>query len=170
MAGVMRPRFRRTSAVAPEAAFAALREAVADPGCRFRARFAEMHGHAEFRVARSERHFWSPTLGLEIRADDAGTTTVHGLFGPHPALWTFFMFLHFGAATLATLGLVLAWSQWSLDESSWGLWALPGAVILSGGAYVASLFGQRLAHDHMDAMLAFIDRAVPENDPGGVTP
>lgn len=169
MARSMRPRFRRTARVPPEAAFVALREAVADPECRFRARFAELHGHAEFRVARPERHFWSPTLGLEIRGEGAGST-VHGLFGPHPAVWTFFMFLHFAAGTLATLGLVLAWSQWSLDESPWGLWSVPLAAALSGGAYVASLFGQRLAHDQMDAMLAFLDEQVPAGDPGETAP
>lgn len=150
--------------VAPEAAFVALRAAVADPDCPFRARFADLHGHAELRVAESERHFWSPTLGLEIRADDAGTTTVHGLFGPHPTVWTFFVFLHFAAATCATLGLVLAWSQWSLGESAWGLWSVPLAALLSGGAYAASHVGQRLAHDQMDAMLTFVDHELLERN------
>jgi hypothetical protein len=157
----MRPRFRRRTAVAPEEAFRRIREAVADPACPFRARFAENHGHAELRVQERLRHFWSPTLSLEIRPDD-DATTLHGLFGPHPAVWTFFMFVHFAAVTGALLGLALAWSQWSLDESAWGLWSLPAAGIASGAAYAASLFGQRLARDEMASMLALVDRVAPE--------
>lgn len=158
----MRPRFRRIAGVAPDEAFRRLRAAVAEEGCPFRARFAENHGHAELRVARTARHFWSPTLGLEIRGDDRGTTVLHGLFGPHPAVWTFFMFVHFAAATGALIGLALAWSQWTLGEPVWGLWTVPAAAFASGGAYAASLFGQRLATVEMAAMLALLDRVAPE--------
>lgn len=161
----MRPRFRRQIAIAPDDAFRRLREAVADEACPFRARFAENHGHAELRVGMPHRHFWSPTLSLEIRAGDDGATTVHGLFGPHPAVWTFFMFVHFAAVTGALIGLALAWSQWSLDEPAWGLWSIPAAAIASGTAYGASLFGQRLARDEMTSMLTLLDRVAPDTGP-----
>ena len=107
-------------------------------------------------------YFWSPTLSLEIRTGEDGATALHGLFGPHPAVWTFFMFVHFASVTGALIGVALAWSQWSLDETAWGVWSLPAAGIASGAAYAASLFGQRLARDEMASMLALVDRVAPE--------
>jgi len=147
--------------MAPAEAFAALRAGLSADGGPLRARFAELQGHAELRVEGRERHFWSPTLGLEIRPREGGAV-LHGLFGPHPAVWTFFMFVHFLAATGALIGLTLAWSQHSLGEAPWGLLSAPLAAAASGSAYGASLVGQRLARAQMDAMLSFLDRTLPE--------
>jgi hypothetical protein len=54
---------------------------------------------------------------LEILAEDPSGARVYGLFGPNPTLWTFFMFLHFGVATVFLIFGVWAYSSMSLDRS-----------------------------------------------------
>lgn len=64
----------------------------------------------------AERHFWSPQLQLEILDEEEGGCKVYGLFGPNPTLWTFFMFLHFGVATLFIILGIWAYSSASLGK------------------------------------------------------
>jgi hypothetical protein len=61
-------------------------------------------------------HFWSPQLHLEIIAVDEKNSTLFGIFGPNPTLWTFFMFLHFGVATIFIILGVWAYSSASLGR------------------------------------------------------
>lgn len=61
-------------------------------------------------------HFWSPQLHLEIIEKDQDNCEVHGLFGPSPTLWTFFMFIHFGVATFFIILGIWAYSNNSLDR------------------------------------------------------
>lgn len=60
-----------------------------------------MDNHVFIKFITEEQHFWSPQLHLEIVKDEPlKTSKIYGLFGPNPTLWTFFMFLHFGVATV----------------------------------------------------------------------
>ncbi|MFZ9004848.1 MAG: GTP-binding protein [Robiginitalea sp.] len=63
-----------------------------------------------------EQHFWSPQLQLEILDEEQGACRVYGLYGPNPTLWSFFMFLHFGVATLFIILGIWAYSSASLDR------------------------------------------------------
>ncbi|PKP26857.1 MAG: hypothetical protein CVU03_01445 [Bacteroidetes bacterium HGW-Bacteroidetes-2] len=82
----------------------------------------------EFHITTSEEHIWlhisrqnkkyySPHLHLELEKINDNSTKVKGLFGPDPALWSFFMFLHFGVAGLFLLSGIIAYSNWSLGNS-----------------------------------------------------
>ena len=57
---------------------------------------------------KEKQHFWSPQLHLEINKVDDNSSTLHGLFGPNPTVWTLFMFLHFLVA-----GIFIAFAIWS---------------------------------------------------------
>lgn len=72
--------------------------------------------HIYIRFNKAETTFWSPQLHLEISSFSEGKSTIHGVFGPNPALWTFFMFLHFGVATLFLILGVFAYSKHSLGH------------------------------------------------------
>ncbi|MGB5555538.1 MAG: GTP-binding protein [Flavobacteriaceae bacterium] len=63
-----------------------------------------------------ENHFWSPQLHLEIVETDTITCKLFGVFGPNPTLWTFFMFLHFGVATLFIALGIWAYSSATLHK------------------------------------------------------
>ena len=72
--------------------------------------------HVFIKLDAPESHFWSPQLQLEILEEETGGCRVYGLFGPNPTLWTFFMFLHFGVATLFVIFGMWAYSSASLGK------------------------------------------------------
>jgi len=61
-------------------------------------------------------HLWSPQLHLEIDTVDEKNSRIYGVFGPNPTLWTFFMFLHFGVATLFIILGIWAYSSAALNK------------------------------------------------------
>ena len=71
--------------------------------------------HVFIRFPKQEQHYWSPQLHLEINEKDNNTSTVHGLFGPNPTIWTLFMFLHFMVA-----GLFIAFGIWAFTNMTLG--------------------------------------------------
>ncbi len=72
--------------------------------------------HIFIKFNNKEVHFWSPQLHIEVREVDESNCTLNGLFGPNPTLWTFFMFLHFGVATIFTVISIWAYSSASLNR------------------------------------------------------
>ncbi len=85
-----------------------------------------MDDHVFIRFNDSERHFWSPQLQLEVLDEEQGGCKVYGLYGPNPTLWTFFMFLHFGVATLFIILGIWAYTSASLGR--------PYGVLIGGMA------------------------------------
>jgi len=74
-------------------------------------------GHVFISVSKKEEHFWSPQLHLEIIKNTENTSTLKGLFGPKPQVWTLFMFIHF-VIGITFLGFcVMLYSKISLNET-----------------------------------------------------
>lgn len=72
--------------------------------------------HVFIKFNAKHNHFWSPQLHLEIVKVDETNCKLCGVFGPNPTLWTFFMFLHFGVATLFIILGIWAYSNAALDR------------------------------------------------------
>lgn len=109
---VLRPRFQLVLPQPAEELLGKLQHARRTP---FFIKRLDDHIFIQFDAAHS--HVWSPQLQLEILAEDPSGARVYGLFGPNPTLWTFFMFLHFGVATVFLIFGVWAYSSMSLDRS-----------------------------------------------------
>ncbi|NNL33473.1 MAG: GTP-binding protein [Flavobacteriaceae bacterium] len=75
-----------------------------------------MDDHVFIKFPSEKRHFWSPQLHLEIIEASATKSTLHGLFGPSPTVWTMFMFLHFIVAGLFIAFGIWTYSNYSLDQ------------------------------------------------------
>ncbi len=73
--------------------------------------------HVFIKFKKEHTHFWSPQLHLEINREKNDTSKIYGKYGPNPTLWTFFMFLHFGIATIFIFFSIWGYSNWSLDKS-----------------------------------------------------
>ena len=73
--------------------------------------------HVFIRFPKHQQHFWSPQLHLEINEIDSNSSTVHGLFGPNPTVWTMFMFFHFIVAGLFFGFGIWAYTNATLKES-----------------------------------------------------
>lgn len=74
--------------------------------------------HVFIKIPKQKQHFWSPQLHLEINKNenDKGST-IYGLFGPNPTVWTMFMFLHFIVIGLFFGFGVWTYTSWSLDTN-----------------------------------------------------
>ena len=72
--------------------------------------------HVFIKIPKSRQHFWSPQLHLEINENESQGSTIYGLFGPNPTVWTLFMFLHFVVASLFIGLAIWAYVNWSLSQ------------------------------------------------------
>ncbi len=72
--------------------------------------------HVFIKFDKTNNHFWSPQLHLEIDTVDEKNSRIYGVFGPNPTLWTFFMFLHFGVAMLFIILGIWAYSSAALNK------------------------------------------------------
>ncbi|MBV7269883.1 GTP-binding protein [Winogradskyella luteola] len=75
--------------------------------------------HVFIKIPKDKQHFWSPQLHLEINEDyeKNDRSTIYGLFGPNPTVWTMFMFFHFIVAALFIGFAIWAYVNWSLESS-----------------------------------------------------
>ncbi len=156
MAPRLRPRFEVEVARAPQQVLRGLEAALADPDGPCRGRIVGRH--ALLHVREDLRHTWSPYLDLEVEPWGEGAL-LRGRFGPHPSIWSFFAALYAICAFVALGGLVVGLSQLSLGFPAWGLWAVPGALVLAAVVYVVALTGQRLAQAQMHALRDVVHRA-----------
>jgi len=73
--------------------------------------------HIFIKFPKDKQHFWSPQLHLEINKVDDNSSTLHGLFGPNPTVWTLFMFLHFLVAVIFIAFAIWTYTNWTLNQS-----------------------------------------------------
>ncbi|MEP3836438.1 MAG: GTP-binding protein [Algibacter sp.] len=73
--------------------------------------------HVFIKFPKEKQHFWSPQLHLEINKVDDNSSTLHGLFGPNPTVWTLFMFLHFLVAVIFIAFAIWTYTNISLKQS-----------------------------------------------------
>lgn len=113
--------------------------------------------HVFIKLPKTQQHFWSPQLHLEINEVDKTTSILHGLFGPNPTVWTMFMFFHFMVAGLFIAFGVWAYSNWALKTS----YALQMAlmlfmIVIWFGLYFAGRIGKSSSKDEMHVLNDFM--------------
>ena len=108
---VLRPRFQLALLNTKEETLRSFEKSQVEP---FLVKRMDEHIFIKFNA--KNNHFWSPQLHLEIDEVDQKTSKLYGVFGPNPTLWTFFMFLHFGVATVFVILGVWAYSSAALDK------------------------------------------------------
>ncbi|MBO3097284.1 GTP-binding protein [Gelidibacter pelagius] len=120
--------------------------------------------HVFIRLPTHEQQFWSPQLHLEINEIDDKTSTLHGLFGPNPTVWTMFMFLHFLVAGLFIAFGIWTYTNWTLKNPyafPMGLMILMVAVWF--GLYFAGRFGRAKGKDEMHGLYDFMNTTLKTN-------
>jgi hypothetical protein len=111
---------------------------------------------AEFRVAESERRFWSPHLSVQVQNTAEGSL-LRGRFSPRPEIWTMFMFVYFFMTFAIFFGAALGYVQWAMGDSPWGFIAVPVGVLVIVLLHSASLIGQRLSSDQIQQLRGELD-------------
>ena len=114
--------------------------------------------HIYIKFNKKETNFWSPQLHLEISSFSKGKSTIHGVFGPNPALWTFFMFLHFGVATIFLILGVFAYSKYSLGHTitPW-LVGMGFLVVIWFALYIFGRLGKAKGKPQMKELKRYAD-------------
>ncbi|SDE47046.1 hypothetical protein SAMN05421636_105190 [Pricia antarctica] len=115
---VLRPRFQLNLPDAKETLLKAFENSEKKPFLVNR-----IDDHVFIKFNPEKNHFWSPQLHLEINdleehleVNEQKGSKLYGMFGPNPTLWTFFIFLHFGVATIFIILGIWAYSSASLDR------------------------------------------------------
>ncbi len=149
---VLRPRFQLDLPEPKEAALEAFETNQKNP---FMVKRMDDHVFIKFKA--EQLHFWSPQLHLEINETDEKNSKLYGLFGPNPTLWTFFMFLHFGVATIFIVLGVWAYSSASLDRP-YGLQVglMVAMVVLWFALYAFGRAGRQKGKPQMRELYGFM--------------
>lgn len=153
---VLRPRFKLTSALHKERILTSFSEQIKKP---FVVKRSDDHVFIKFDQAHT--NFWSPQLHLEVLEEADTESAIYGLFGPNPNLWTFFMFLHFGIATVFIIFGIWGYSNWSLQEP-YGIHVAVCIfmVILWFGLYTFGRIGKTQGKEQMHQLHAFMKEAL----------
>ncbi|UOY05047.1 GTP-binding protein [Muricauda sp. SCSIO 64092] len=114
--------------------------------------------HVYIRFKKEKTTFWSPQLHLEISSFSPKKSTIHGVFGPNPTLWTFFMFLHFGVATTFIIMGIFAYSKHSLghDITLW-LIGMGFLVVIWFTLYAFGRLGKAKGKPQMQQLRKYAD-------------
>ena len=119
--------------------------------------------HVHVKVCKNEVHLWSPELHVDVEEHEDGAL-IRGLFGPSPSVWTFFVAMYAMVTFLGTVGVLYGFTQYVLDEPTTAFWSAPIALALAGVIYLAGLMGQKLGHDQMDYLRAFLDNSIQHDE------
>jgi len=111
-----------------------------------------MHGeYGELHLQAAEHRLWSPHLSFYV-SQRGEQTLIHGRFAPRLEVWTFVWVIYLAMSFTAFFGLALAYSQWMLGESGWGLWVATLAVLAIAALYVIANVGQQWSSDQMSSL------------------
>ena len=150
---VLRPRFQKELKYPKEKALNAFETATTTSFI-----IKRIDDHVFIKFNKEQINFWSPQLHLEINDTNENHSRLYGLFGPNPTLWTFFMFLHFGVATIFVIFGIWAYSNWSIQEP----FALQMAIMICMvvvwfALYAFGRFGKTQGKDQMKALHLFME-------------
>lgn len=152
-----RPRFELGLDDRPDEVMQRLRDRLRDcPHCTG----ASVGNHAELFVPESEQHLWSPWLSVTAEDRDGGGSNVRGRFGPHPTVWTLYMFLSFALGFALLVFASWGYAQWAMDMTPRALYAVPVIVVLAVLLFGISLVGQRLGAEQMRELRATLEGLV----------
>ena len=114
--------------------------------------------HVFIKFPKEKQHFWSPQLHLEINSIDEKSCLLHGLFGPNPTVWTFFMFLHFLVAGLFIAFSIWAYTNWSLkSDYAIQLSLMFFMIIIWFALYFAGSIGKASSKNDMNQLHNFMN-------------
>ncbi len=112
--------------------------------------------HIVIDVPTNEAHFWSPHLHAEISEHNENETTIKGLFGPKPSVWSLFMFIHFGVAIGFMVFLVMLYTRWSLQqEYHFAMIMCIAMPVLWFVLYFLGRIGRKKGSKQMDELRAY---------------
>jgi hypothetical protein len=122
---------------------------------------SRVNDHVFIKIPKDKQHFWSPELHLEITEVDQNSSTLKGLFGPKPSVWTMFIFLHFIVAGLFIAFGIWAYTNWSL-KSDYGIQLLVALLMVLTwvALYFIGRLGKSTGKDQMYLLYDFMNKVL----------
>ncbi|MCB0457632.1 MAG: GTP-binding protein [Flavobacteriaceae bacterium] len=155
---VLRPRFSFDLSTTPEAAIDAF---IAHKNNTEGIVVTQVEQHVFLKIPKHLQHFWSPQLDLEIFSFEEGKTTLRGLFGPKPSVWTMFMFLHFAVASLFIGFGIWAYTNASLNTPYALQLVLMALMVLAWFLlYAAGRMGKQAGKKEMLKLYSFMKQTL----------
>lgn len=116
-------------------------------------------------VRNENQQHWKPNLSLRIETDD-NNTVIRGVFGPSPAVWTFFMFLYFlfSIAWMVFFTMYYVEKQIKSNDYPWSLAASFIALGLLLSAYIGAQVGQRLSQKEIKLLRKFAEESTYQHE------
>jgi hypothetical protein len=115
-------------------------------------------GYLALRIPENQRRFYSPRLLLSLEPDDQGTR-ITGTFGPNANMWSAFLYGYLATSSIALFSGILAFCQWKIDITPWGLWIFTPAALALVGLYLAGRIGRTLGEAQTNQLRAIYQSA-----------
>ena len=125
---VLRPKFQKDVPKSMEAIIETANKLKTEVKDDYRIKVSDEH--IFFFITLAKRKYYSPHLHIELIEKEDKTTHVKGLFGPDQTVWTFFMFLHFFVAGVFLIFSMMAYSHWSLGQSTTTDFLIMGLMVV----------------------------------------
>jgi len=121
--------------------------------------------HVFIKIPKAKQHFWSPQLHLEINENESEGSTIYGLFGPNPTVWTLFMFFHFIVAGLFIGFAIWSYVNWSLDNAyAIQLFATLFTIVIWFALYFGGRLGKKTGMAQMHDLHHFMRDTLRDNE------
>lgn len=151
----LRPRISRVSALPPAEVRRRIEAELKEPDCPIEGRV--FNSSAVLKALPAQRHFWSPHFEVGFDPAPDGGSSLRGVFGPRPAVWSILVAAYAAIGFLGVMGVTFGISQWMLGYSPWVLWSGPLAVLMGLLVYGVARIGRRLGYDQMVVQLAWVE-------------
>ncbi len=123
-----------------------------------------MHGeYGELHLPVAEHRVWSPHLSFYV-TERHDRVLILGRFAPRVDVWTTIWIFYLLMAFTAFFGLTLAYSQWALGHTAWGIWIGLVPFVLIGLLHVIASIGQTWSNDQMHALKTQLEEIVRKLD------
>lgn len=115
-------------------------------------------GQGKIQIPVEDQHYWSPQLTLTLEECESGTS-IRGLYGPRPAVWTLFVFFYSLIAFAALIISIVGMSFLTLGKPAGILWVVPVLLVVYLSLYLVAYSGKRLGYDQMVRLHKFIEKS-----------
>ncbi len=156
----IRPRFKFTVPFSQEVVMSRIVDLLAKAQGEVKGQIVQ--NHITLDLPEHSRHYWSPQLNFRVEVDeeDKGSTTIKGLIGPRPNVWTMFMFIYFAVGAAGFVLSIYGVSKWMLGEENLWIYALPMAGLIMLTAYWTGKYGEKLGQNQIEYLKQFVRDAL----------
>lgn len=159
-----RPTFELSVAVSRDEAMERLQQEFLR--VRDRERFAMYGEYGELHLPSAEHRLWSPHLSFYLLEREQQCFLL-GRFAPRPDVWTTVWIVYLAMIFFAFFGAIIAYTQWSVGTTAWGVWIVMASLLVIAGLYGIATIGQQWSSDQMQRLK---DELLLRLSSAGVTP